>query len=191
MRRSGLQPGQCTKCLEIFPLTSEFFTPFQRRGRQEFTKVCKRCWAVYRRQYQRGDHHKEYMRKKRATPEHRKYMRAAWRKFHAKPEYKEYERALRRKLVSTPEGLEKERIKTRRRRARINGSTRHHDAEDVSCSRGAARSVLYRRRYQRHTPLIIYPLARGGTDGPKYRHRASCNSKSQTKLRRAVGIWKN
>lgn len=169
-RRSGLRPGQCTKCRKSFPLTKKFFYVVKRRGRKEFRQHCKRCWAAQVARYQKTETYLQYVLERRERPAYRELLRAAWRKFHAKPEYKKYDRALYKRLMATPEGHEKLREKVRRRRARINGATRHHKRHDIRIAMEMQQGRCFycdADVLTEYTVEHLIPLVRGGSDGPE------------------------
>lgn len=172
MAKRRRPPGQCSKCGTTYPETDEFFHTNNRRGRTELRSVCKACAAKSDHSYRqkRVEAIRQYNRERAQTPRHREIIRKAQCRFRAKPDHREIDRAQYRRDVSTPEGRERIRVKARRRRAIINGSTRHHTAEDVRLAKEVQGNRCFYCPADVSTTATVdhlIPLIRGGSDGPE------------------------
>jgi 5-methylcytosine-specific restriction endonuclease McrA len=173
---------RCKKCGEKFPATSEFFYEHRRRGRVELRTRCKPCILKQCHEYGKNnaDTVREYNLRRAKTEHHREIIRKAQERYRAKPEYRLKDRKQYRRTVSTPEGREKIRVKVRRRRARINGSTRHHTVADIRTALEVQNNLCFYCRADisaSYTVDHLIPLIRGGSDGPEniVMACASCN----------------
>lgn len=99
---------QCTRCKQIYPLTSEYFSRDSRK-KSGFVSRCKACWKLYQQDYNSKPETKamkyeynhrperlEYEQARRQTPE---YIKAEQTR-KASPEYKEWQR----KYARSPAG---------------------------------------------------------------------------------------